>query len=99
MAAMIFILLPDKTSYWDILGILLISSIAGVITHIPAGLGVLEAVFIALLQHQVDKGSIVAALIGYRVIYFLIPLAVAVVVYLVLEKRAKHIPDFAGRVT
>lgn len=91
MAAMIFILLPDRTSYWDILGILLISSIAGVITHIPAGLGVLEAVFIALLQHQVDKGSIVAALIGYRVIYFLIPLAVAVVVYLVLEKRAKHI--------
>jgi uncharacterized membrane protein YbhN (UPF0104 family) len=91
MAAMIFILLPDKVSYWDILGILLISSIAGVITHIPAGLGVLEAVFLALLQHQVDKGSIVAALIGYRVIYFLIPLCLAVVVYAVLEKRAKHI--------
>ncbi len=91
MAAMIFILLPDKVSYWDILGILLISSIAGVITHIPAGLGVLEAVFIALLQHQVAKGTIVASLIGYRVIYFLIPLAVAVVVYLILEKRAKHI--------
>gem|GEM_PF-5151372 len=28
-------------------------------------------------------------MIGYRVIYFLIPLMLAVVVYLVLEKRAK----------
>ncbi len=31
------------------LGVLLVSSIAGVIVHIPAGIGVLEAVFIALL--------------------------------------------------
>ena len=35
------------------------------------------------------KGQLLAALIGYRVIYFLIPLMLAVVVYLVLEKRAK----------
>lgn len=70
---------------------MLISSIAGVITHIPAGLGVLEAVFIAMLQHQVSKGAVLAALIGYRAIYLLLPLAVAVGVYLVLEKRAKKL--------
>ncbi|MDF2643873.1 MAG: putative rane protein, partial [Pseudomonas sp.] len=57
--------------------------------HIPAGLGVLETVFITLLSHQFSKGSMLAALIGYRAIYFLLPLLIAVVVYLVLEKRAK----------
>jgi uncharacterized membrane protein YbhN (UPF0104 family) len=89
MALLIYVLLPEKAFYPAVLGILLISSIAGVIAHIPAGLGVLETVFITLMQHQFSKGQLLAALIGYRVIYFLIPLLIAVVVYLVLEKRAK----------
>jgi uncharacterized membrane protein YbhN (UPF0104 family) len=89
MALLIYVLLPEKAFYPAVLGILLISSIAGVIAHIPAGLGVLETVFIALMQHQFSKGQLLAALIGYRVIYFLVPLLLAVVVYVVLEKRAK----------
>jgi uncharacterized membrane protein YbhN (UPF0104 family) len=55
MAAVIFTLLPSKLDYPLVLGVLLISAIAGVITHIPAGLGVLEAVFVALLQHEVSR--------------------------------------------
>lgn len=87
----VFLLLPDQATYAAVLSIMLISSIAGVITHIPAGLGVLEAVFIALLQHQISPGAILAALIGYRAIYLLLPLLVACIVYLVLEKRAKRL--------
>jgi uncharacterized membrane protein YbhN (UPF0104 family) len=88
MAALIFLLLPEKVGFATVLAILLISSIAGVITHIPAGLGVLETIFIALLQGQYSKGTLVAALIGYRALYFLMPLAIACVLYLILEKRA-----------
>ena len=88
---LVFLLLPSGIDYPTVLGIMLVSSIAGVITHIPAGLGVLEAVFIAMLQDQASKGVVLAALIGYRAIYLLLPLLVAVVVYLVLEKRAKHL--------
>lgn len=90
-ALVVFLLLPDKVSYATVLGIMLISSIAGVITHIPAGLGVLEAVFITLLQHEIAKGTVLAALIGYRAIYMLLPLLLACAVYLVLEKRAKSL--------
>ncbi|WP_295470152.1 lysylphosphatidylglycerol synthase domain-containing protein [uncultured Pseudomonas sp.] len=93
MALVIFTLLPEKAFYPAILGVLLISSIAGVITHIPAGLGVLETVFITLLAHQFSKSTLLAALIGYRAIYFLLPLLLAVVVYLVLEKRAKALSE------
>ncbi|UVJ46095.1 lysylphosphatidylglycerol synthase domain-containing protein [Pseudomonas sp. LS1212] len=89
MALLIYLLLPGKVGYPTILAILLISSIAGVITHIPAGLGVLEAVFITLLHPQYSKGTLLAALIGYRALYFLLPLAIACVVYLILERRAR----------
>jgi uncharacterized membrane protein YbhN (UPF0104 family) len=43
-----------------------------------------------MLHHQLSKGSILAALIGYRVVYFLLPLAIACIVYLVIESRAKR---------
>jgi uncharacterized membrane protein YbhN (UPF0104 family) len=89
MGLLIFTLMPDKVSYQTILGILLISSVAGVIAHIPAGLGVLETIFITMLHHQLSKGSILAALIGYRILYFLLPLAIACVIYLIFESRAK----------
>jgi uncharacterized membrane protein YbhN (UPF0104 family) len=89
MGLLVFTLFPDEASYPAILGILLICSIAGVVTHIPAGLGVLEAVFLAMLQHEFSKGQIIAALLGYRTLYFLVPLAIAVITYLILEKTAK----------
>ncbi|WP_223485571.1 lysylphosphatidylglycerol synthase domain-containing protein [Pseudomonas sp. A-RE-19] len=91
MAAVIFTLLPSKLDYPLVLGVLLISAIAGVITHIPAGLGVLEAVFVALLQHEVSRGSLVAGLLAYRAIYFLLPLLITVVMYLVVEAKAKSL--------
>ncbi|MHC6225637.1 lysylphosphatidylglycerol synthase domain-containing protein [Pseudomonas sp. X10] len=89
MAALLYWLLPDDLFYPSILGILLISCVAGVVAHIPAGLGVLEAVFLTLLQGQTGQGSLVAALLGYRTLYYLVPLLLAVVAYLILEKRAR----------
>ena len=89
MALLIYWLLPGDAFYPAILGILLISCVAGVVAHIPAGLGVLEAVFLALLHGQMAQGTLVAALLSYRTLYYLIPLVVAIVTYLVLEKRAK----------
>lgn len=89
MAALIFWLLPEGAAYTSVLGVLLISCMAAVVAHIPAGLGVLEAVFLALLQHQYSQASLIAALLAYRVLYYLLPLLLASVTYLVLEKRAK----------
>ena len=89
MALLIFWLLPGEAFYPSILGILLISCVAGVVAHIPAGLGVLEAVFLALLHGQMAQGTLVAALLGYRTLYYLLPLLLAVITYLILEKRAK----------
>ena len=90
MGAIIWLLLGEKVDYPQVLGVLLISSIAGVIIHIPAGIGVLEAVFLALLRGEhLAHGTIIAALLAYRVIYFIAPLLLALVLYLWLESRAK----------
>lgn len=89
MALLIYLLLPPTASYSTVLGLLLISGIAGMIAQIPAGIGVLEAVFLTLLQRQFSTESIFAALLAYRAIYFLLPLGVASLIYLVLEGRAK----------
>lgn len=94
MGAIIWLLLARQVDYPVVLGVLLISSIAGVIIHIPAGIGVLEAVFLALLSGQhASHGTIIAALLAYRVLYFILPLLLALVLYLILESRAKHLRE------
>jgi hypothetical protein len=40
---------------------------------VPAGLGVFEAVFIALLSHRISEGQLLAALLGYRAVYYIGP--------------------------
>ncbi len=80
MGAIIWLLLAREVDYFFVLGVLLVSSIAGVIVHIPAGIGVLEAVFIALLAGEhVSQGTIIAALLAYRVLYYFLPLPLALV--------------------
>ena len=92
MGAIIWLLMGEDVNYFFVLGVLLVSSIAGVIVHIPAGIGVLEAVFIALLAGEyVSHGAIIAALLAYRMLYYFLPLGLATVCYLVLESRAKKL--------
>jgi uncharacterized membrane protein YbhN (UPF0104 family) len=76
--------------------VLLVAAVAGVLTHVPAGLGVLEAVFVALLSHQMPTHALLAALVAYRVIYYLGPLVIATLLYLVTEARAKRLARAAA---
>jgi uncharacterized membrane protein YbhN (UPF0104 family) len=64
--------------------------------HVPGGLGVLEAVFVAALSYRIPSVSILAALMVYRAIYYLAPLAAAVIAYVLLETRGKPEPIATG---
>lgn len=73
-------------NYFFVLGVLLVSSIVGVIVYISAGIGVLEAVFIVLLVGEyIFKGIIIVVLFVYRVLYYFILLLLALICYLLLE--------------
>ena len=89
MGGIIFVLLQQRISFPTVVSVLLVGAVAGVIARIPAGLGVLEAVFVALLSHRVPTPELLAALLAYRLIYYLAPLMLAAVLYLVAETRAK----------
>lgn len=87
---MLYLLLGQRVPFELVLGVLMLSSIAGVITNIPAGLGVIEAVFLALLGGVVARGELLAALLAYRGVYYLIPLIVAILIYLLLEAQGSQ---------
>jgi glycosyltransferase 2 family protein len=62
---------------------------AGVMLHIPAGLGVTEAVFIALLSHRIPEHQLLGALLAYRAIFYLTPLVVGALLYAKVEMHTR----------
>lgn len=90
VAAVVYVLLQGSVGYVTVLGALLASSVAGVVTHIPAGLGVLEAVFLSLLAGTLPVNRLLAALLAYRAVFYLGPLVIAGVIFLALELAARR---------
>ncbi|MDB5913044.1 MAG: putative rane protein, partial [Ramlibacter sp.] len=89
MAAVPWMLLQGQVDYPTALQVLLIAAIAGVILHIPAGLGVVEAVFVALLSHRIPEHQLLGALLAYRAFFYLLPLAAGALLYLTVEMRTR----------
>lgn len=90
MGTIVWWLLDARVDYPLVLGVLLAAAVAGVVTHVPAGLGVLEAVFVAALGSRVPVAELLAALLAYRALYYLLPLAFALPAYAVGELRARR---------
>lgn len=90
MAFIVYLLLHREVDYPTVLGTLLLAAIAGAMAHIPAGLGVLEAVFLLMLSDRVPAHQIIAAMLAYRAAYYVLPLLLALAVYPVLEASASR---------
>jgi uncharacterized membrane protein YbhN (UPF0104 family) len=87
ISCVLWVLLQQRIDFPSVAAVLLVAAVAGVITHVPAGLGVLETVFVTLLSHRVPTADLLAALIVYRAIYYLAPLAVGGAMLWRLERR------------
>ncbi|GIZ51374.1 lysylphosphatidylglycerol synthase domain-containing protein [Noviherbaspirillum aridicola] len=96
IAGTVWLLLGQKIAFGPVLAVLLVAAVAGVITHVPAGLGVLEVVFVTLLSHQLPRHELLAGLLAYRAIYYLAPLAVAALGFLIMELRARRARQSGG---
>lgn len=91
-ATVLYVLLPDQlpTGFVDFLGVFLLAQIAGVVSNLPGGLGVFEAIILIFLAPYYHAGAILGSLIAFRGIYYLFPLIVATIlltIHEVLEKR------------
>ena len=74
----LYVLLPTiHLGLLDFLSVYTIALLLGVIGHTPGGLGVFEAVIVFTVGREVPPAAVVAALLAYRAIYFLLPLLLA----------------------
>jgi uncharacterized membrane protein YbhN (UPF0104 family) len=86
-AGIIYFALPElgHPGFFMVLGAFLLSFSAGLLSQVPGGVGVMEAVFIAVMP-DVPATSVVAALLVWRLLYLLLPLALSVPTVLLFER-------------
>lgn len=87
IGAVITALLPGSIAWVEVMPVLMVSAVAGIWSHVPGGLGVVEAVFLAMLNARVPEAGVLASILAFRVLYYLAPFAVAIGTYLFLEAR------------
>ena len=88
MGAALWTVLQGQVSYPAALATVLLGSVAGLVLRVPAGLGVLEAVGVALLATgSLGQEEALAALLAYRALYYFVPLVLAAVAFGMAELR------------
>lgn len=88
MATAMYISFGRDIQFLTIYTALLISCVAGAVSHVPGGLGVIEAVFLTMLRGQAPDHEIIASLVAYRIVYYFMPLLFSLPSYFYLEKRS-----------
>ncbi len=94
MAALaLYVLLPEgKPDFVTFLAIFAAGAMAGVLSHVPGGIGVFESVVISALPASVSVEQAAAALLIFRLIYYLAPFALAMIVISLNEARLARGP-------
>lgn len=77
-SAALYVLLPTQTDtgFIGFIGLWLVAVLSGLISTVPAGLGVFEWSLLKLLP-QVAPAALLAAALSYRITYYLAPLLIA----------------------
>lgn len=85
-AGIIYFVLPEASNpgYFVVLGAFVLSFSAALVSQAPGGLGVMEAVFLAIID-TVAPTNVIAALLIWRLLYLLLPLALSIPVILAFE--------------
>ncbi len=102
-AGCLYVLVAHDLSvgYWEFLGMYLLAVVAVIVTHVPGGLGVFELVILKLAVPE-SAPAMVAALLVFRIVYYLLPLLAAVLLLagyeIVLQRAAaERVWEVIGR--
>jgi uncharacterized membrane protein YbhN (UPF0104 family) len=102
-AAVLHALLPPiEGGYLRILGVFMLAFVVAVLTHVPGGYGVFDALIIHFLPQGDGAGAqVVAALLVFRVIYYWVPLLIAGIMlgYHEVKLAGETVGDGEGRGT
>ena len=81
-AAVLWVLIPDPVPFLTVMSAFLVAQFAGLVSNVPGGLAVFESAMLLLLGKDVGASSLILALIAFRLVYYLLPLALALLVLL-----------------
>ncbi len=96
-ALVLFILLPSGSApFLVVLSAFLLAQIAGLVSHIPGGLGVFETAMLLLLP-SIPRTEAIGSLLAFRAIYYLVPFVFSAAALGLLE-MGKHARKIAATV-
>lgn len=89
--AVLYALLPAAgLTFLGFLGAFLAAQLLALASHVPGGVGVFEGLMILLLKPFLPTGALASALIVYRVVYYLLPLTLALLMLVADELRQRR---------
>lgn len=84
--AVLYTLLPDGgLSFLTFLAVYAVALLISVLSHVPGGVGVFEAIMVTALKAYVPIDALTIALLAYRAIYYLLPFLLGLVLLIVGE--------------
>ena len=86
-AGVLYALLPgaDGLTYLKFLRLFLVGQLVGMVSQVPGGLGIFETVIVVLLRPYLEASHVLASLLAFRVVYYILPLALAMVLFCTYE--------------
>ena len=86
---MVYVLLPPEigVSFPHLVAVYLTALLAGLVSHVPGGLGVFDSIVLLLLSPEVPPPIVLGTLLAYRGIFHLLPLTLALVAFGTFEMR------------
>lgn len=93
LAAMVlYVLLPEVgINFFSFVGVFLLAQIIGLFSQVPGGLGVFESVMLLYLTNFMSGPAILGILVVYRIIYYILPLLVAVIILAYQEYLTNYV--------
>ena len=80
-ASILYVLLPEpRPPFFEMAGAFAGAQLAGIVSHVPGSLGVFESLMVLSLRNSVDVTRLLQALLLFRVLYYVLPFAIALVV-------------------
>ena len=92
--AVLYVLLPPSPlSFLQFLSVFLVAILLGMVSHVPGGVGVFEGLMVVLLRPYLTSGQLLPSLVVFRAVYYLLPLAAALIALVVDElwQRRRHV--------
>jgi uncharacterized membrane protein YbhN (UPF0104 family) len=88
-SSVVYVLLPPEigVSFPHLVAVYLTALLAGLVSHVPGGLGVFDSIVLLLLSPEVPPPIVLGTLLAYRGIFHLLPLTLALVAFGTFEMR------------